>query len=77
MPTIRPTASPPRIARNSEIDARTVRVEYVFADGRRAVVSVPRERWIDGGHTPVGPRLAKMLEELDLQRERRASRLHE
>jgi hypothetical protein len=45
-----------------------VHVEYVHADGRRTTVSVPYERWLAGGHAPVGRATAELLAELDLQR---------
>lgn len=69
------TAKPPRIADNRPRDADTMHVEYVFADGRRAVVNVPADRWREGGHTPVGPALAAMLAELDLQHARAVARV--
>lgn len=62
----------PRIASERRRDANTMEVEYVLEDGRRATVAVPYERWQQLGHVPVGPAVAAMLAELDLQRKRRA-----
>ena len=70
-----PTRTPPRIASNTPRDEHVTEVEYVLSDGRRAKVAVPHHRWRDGGHTPVGPAVARMLHGLDLQRHRAASRL--
>lgn len=69
------TAKPPRIADNRQRNDDTMHVEYVLADGRRAVVHVPYDRWVEGGHTPVGPALAALVADLDLQHARAAARV--
>jgi hypothetical protein len=66
---------PPKIIHNHGPVGDVVRVEYSLPGLRRATVSVPYQRWREGGHSGVGDALAATLAELDLQHKRRADRL--
>lgn len=53
-----------RIVSQVRRNETTMDVTYVFPDGRRATIGVPYDRWLAGGHAPLGRRLTEMLDGL-------------